>query len=89
MIFSLKPDFDRIWLSLSLLKAFWMNDSVVYTAGSTDYRTESNMVKHTILKLFIAIFFLISLNISTFASVFRKSRFTAALVRKWSLSSGY
>lgn len=57
-----------------------MNDSVVYTAGSTDYRTESNMVKYTILKLFIAIFFLISLNISTFASVFRKSRFTAALV---------
>ena len=26
MIFSLKPDFDRIWLSLSLLKAFWMNE---------------------------------------------------------------
>lgn len=81
--------FDRIWLSLSLLKAFWMNDSVVYTAGSTDYRTESNMVKYTILKLFIAILFLISLNFSTFASVFWKSRFTAALVRKWSLSSGY
>ena len=57
-----------------------MNDSVVYTAGSTDYRTESNMVKYTILKLFIAILFLISLNFSTFASVFRKSRFTAALV---------
>ena len=57
-----------------------MNDSAVYIAGSTDYRTESNMVKYAILKLFIAILFLISLNFSTFASVFRKSRFTAALV---------
>lgn len=47
-----------------------MNDSAVYIAGSTDYRTESNMVKYAILKLFIAIFFLISLNISTFANVF-------------------
>ena len=47
-----------------------MNDSYVFIAGSTDHRTESNIIKYTILKLFIAIFFLISLNISTFANVF-------------------